>query len=186
MGEWMYRSTFCWPRHLFEMSGQLHDPGSFNPGKKATGTHSIGSWVGPRSGVSDVEWRTILPLPRLELRPARSQSLYRLSYPGYTIQRINNIISFNNISGYKFISIHQSASYLSRINYPCGTRQFIGTGGSIPSQQVCTAISLQPADGTHTCTGCLSRLFTRIYKHDLIEFHAAAKGVVYPKEREFD
>jgi hypothetical protein len=43
--------------------------------------------VDPRAGVDDVEIRKILTLPGLELRPlgpARSQSLYRLSYPGST------------------------------------------------------------------------------------------------------
>jgi hypothetical protein len=42
--------------------------------------------VGPRVGLEDVEKRKFLTLPGLELRPlgrpARSQSLYRLSYPG--------------------------------------------------------------------------------------------------------
>jgi hypothetical protein len=42
--------------------------------------------VGPRTGLDDVEKRKFLTLPCLELRPlcspARSQSLYRLSYPG--------------------------------------------------------------------------------------------------------
>jgi hypothetical protein len=42
--------------------------------------------VGPRAGLDDVEKRKFLTLPELELRllgrPARSQSLYRLSYPG--------------------------------------------------------------------------------------------------------
>jgi hypothetical protein len=42
--------------------------------------------VGPRTGLDDVEKRKILPSPGLELRllgrPARSQSLYRLRYPG--------------------------------------------------------------------------------------------------------
>jgi hypothetical protein len=41
--------------------------------------------VGPRAGLDDVERRKFLTLPQLELRPlarpARSQSLYRLSYP---------------------------------------------------------------------------------------------------------
>jgi hypothetical protein len=45
-----------------------------------------GGWVGPRAGLDDVEKRKFLTLPELELRPlvhrARSQSLYRLSYPG--------------------------------------------------------------------------------------------------------
>jgi hypothetical protein len=42
--------------------------------------------VGPKTGLDDVEKRKILPLPGPELRhlsrPARSQSLYRLRYPG--------------------------------------------------------------------------------------------------------
>jgi hypothetical protein len=42
--------------------------------------------VSPRTGLGDVERRKSLPLPGLELRPggrpARSQSLYRLRYPG--------------------------------------------------------------------------------------------------------
>jgi hypothetical protein len=57
------------------MSGQLHAP--------ALGTRWIGGWVGPRTGLDDVEKRKFLPLPGLELRPlGRSQQLYRLSYPG--------------------------------------------------------------------------------------------------------
>jgi hypothetical protein len=42
--------------------------------------------VGPRTSLDDVEKRKLLILPGLELRsldrPARSQSLYRLRYPG--------------------------------------------------------------------------------------------------------
>jgi hypothetical protein len=42
--------------------------------------------VGPRAGLDDVEKKKFLTLPGFELRPlgrtARSQSLYRLSYPG--------------------------------------------------------------------------------------------------------
>jgi hypothetical protein len=42
--------------------------------------------VDPRAGLDDVEKRKFLTLQGLELRrlgrPARSQSLYRLSYPG--------------------------------------------------------------------------------------------------------
>jgi hypothetical protein len=42
--------------------------------------------VDPRTGLDDVEKRIFLTLPGLELRtlglPARSQSLYRLRYPG--------------------------------------------------------------------------------------------------------
>jgi hypothetical protein len=42
--------------------------------------------VGPRTGLNDMEKRKFLTLPGLELRPlvrpARSQSLYRLRYTG--------------------------------------------------------------------------------------------------------
>jgi hypothetical protein len=34
MGEWMYRSTFSWPRHKLEVSGQLHAPAALPPGKQ--------------------------------------------------------------------------------------------------------------------------------------------------------
>jgi hypothetical protein len=61
-------------------------PGRFTPGERAPGTHWIGGWVGPRTGLDDVETRKFLTLPRLELRslsrPAHSQSLYGLRYPG--------------------------------------------------------------------------------------------------------
>jgi hypothetical protein len=61
-------------------------PDRFTPGKRAPSTHWIGGWVGPRAGLDDAENRKFLTLPGLELRPlgraARSQSLYRLSYPG--------------------------------------------------------------------------------------------------------
>jgi hypothetical protein len=61
-------------------------PCRFNPGVIALGTHWIGGWVDPRVGLDDVEKRKFLSLSGLELRtlgrPARSQSLYRLRYPG--------------------------------------------------------------------------------------------------------
>jgi hypothetical protein len=45
--------------------------------------------VGPRACLDDVEKRKRLPIPGLELRhlgrPARSQRLYRLRYPGSLI-----------------------------------------------------------------------------------------------------
>jgi hypothetical protein len=55
------------------------------PGRFTTATHWIGGRVDHRASVDDVEKRKFLTLQRLELRPlsrpARSQSLYRLSYP---------------------------------------------------------------------------------------------------------
>jgi hypothetical protein len=60
--------------------------GHFTPGERAPCTHWIGGWVSPKTGSDDVGRRKIVPLPGLELRPLgrrpRSQSLYRLRYPG--------------------------------------------------------------------------------------------------------
>jgi hypothetical protein len=66
-------------------------PGRFNPGEITPCTHWIGGWVNPRADLDDVENRKFLTLPGLELRtlgrPARSQSLYRLRYPGCHMSR---------------------------------------------------------------------------------------------------
>jgi hypothetical protein len=60
--------------------------GRFIHGERTTGTHWIGGWVVPRAGMDTVEKRKFFILPGLELRhlgrPAHSQSLYRLRYPG--------------------------------------------------------------------------------------------------------
>jgi hypothetical protein len=59
-------------------------PVRLTPGERVPGTHCTGGWVGPRAGLDDVDKWKFLPPPGLELRPigrpARSQSLYRLSY----------------------------------------------------------------------------------------------------------
>jgi hypothetical protein len=67
------------------------------PGRFARGTHWIRGWVDPFAGLDDVEKKKFLTLPGLEIRPfsrpARSQSLYRLRYPGslnITVLRRNN------------------------------------------------------------------------------------------------
>jgi hypothetical protein len=68
------------------MSVQLHVPAALPPGEKVPGTHWIGGWVGPTACLDDVEKTKFVTLPGLELRTvgrsARSQSLYRLRYPG--------------------------------------------------------------------------------------------------------
>jgi hypothetical protein len=53
-------------------------------GERASGTHWIGAWVGPRASLNEVERRKFLTQPGLKLRPlarrASSQLLYRLRY----------------------------------------------------------------------------------------------------------
>jgi hypothetical protein len=60
--------------------------GRFTPGERSPGINSIGGWIGPIAGLGDLEKRKFLTLPGFELRPlrrpARSQSLHRLRYPG--------------------------------------------------------------------------------------------------------
>jgi hypothetical protein len=58
-------------------------PGCFTPGGKSPGTHWTGGWVGPRTGLDDVETENFFLLPGLEIRPlgrpARRQSLYLIT-----------------------------------------------------------------------------------------------------------
>jgi hypothetical protein len=67
-------------------------PGRFTPEERSPVAHWIGGWVGPSIGMDNVERRKFLTLPGLELRSlgrsARSQSLYRLRYPGSHVRCI--------------------------------------------------------------------------------------------------
>jgi hypothetical protein len=76
--------------------------------------------VDPRAGLDDLEKRKFLTLPGFELRPlgrpALSQSLYRLSYPGSLESgRVKN-----------FLQIIETGSEVHPTSYP------MGTGGSFP------------------------------------------------------
>jgi hypothetical protein len=88
MGEWMSRFTFSWPRHLKEVSGQIHTPAVLLPGKEPLVLIGLeAGWVS-RAGLEDMETWQFLTLPELEHRPfgrptpSQSQSLYRLHYRG--------------------------------------------------------------------------------------------------------
>jgi hypothetical protein len=58
--------------------------------------------VDPTAGLGDMEKRKFLTLPGLELRPlgrpARSQSLYRLNYPGSLVIVKAILLSKNTVS----------------------------------------------------------------------------------------
>jgi hypothetical protein len=80
-------------------------PRRSTPGKRGPGTHWIGGWVGPRTGLNDVEKRKFLNVVRLELWPlgrlARSQSLYRLYYLGslfHIVLRLGMYVALHPIS----------------------------------------------------------------------------------------
>jgi hypothetical protein len=86
-----YKSRFSWPRHV---------PAALPPVKEAFGNHWTGGRVGPRTGLYDMKKTKFLNLPGLELRPIRrsrrSQSLYRLSYPGYFNLSVGDIYSYHS------------------------------------------------------------------------------------------
>jgi hypothetical protein len=61
------------------------------PGKGPPGSHCTGGWAGPRAGLdTEVRGKILSPLPGIEPRssgrPARSQTLYWLSYPAHNLQ----------------------------------------------------------------------------------------------------
>jgi hypothetical protein len=81
MEEWMYRSTFLdlgttWRWVVSFTSLPLYSR------ERAPGTHSIAGWVDPKAGLDDMDSNSHPPD-----RPARSQSLYRLSYPGSAMRK---------------------------------------------------------------------------------------------------
>jgi hypothetical protein len=88
----MYRAIFFLTSALFGGEWSASRTGRFNPGERALSTHWIGGWVDTRTGLADVEKRIFLTLPGLEIRPlgrsARSQSLYRLRYPGFHREKL--------------------------------------------------------------------------------------------------
>jgi hypothetical protein len=66
--------------------------------------------VDPRVGLDDMEKREFLTLPGLKLgpigRPARSQSLYRLRYPGsfmFVVWYVNTVIDISTPSIHFFL-----------------------------------------------------------------------------------
>jgi hypothetical protein len=60
--------------------------GRLTSGERTLSTQWIRGWMGPIVGLGDMEKKKFLPLPGVALwplgRPARSQSVYRLRYPG--------------------------------------------------------------------------------------------------------
>jgi hypothetical protein len=62
------------------VGSQRHAPAALPPGK-TPGTHCIGGWVGPMVGLDGCKTLASIGI-QFPDRPARSESLYRLSYPG--------------------------------------------------------------------------------------------------------
>ena len=80
-GELRYSSTLSLSSALDGVGGQRHAPAALPP-EKRPGTHFIGGWVGPRAGLDGCGKSHPPTGIRSPDRPARNESLYRLSYPG--------------------------------------------------------------------------------------------------------
>jgi hypothetical protein len=65
------------PQHYMGVNGQCHAPAALYPRKRAPGTHCTRGWVGSRAGLDmKVRGKILLPLPGIEPRSVRSQTLY--------------------------------------------------------------------------------------------------------------
>jgi hypothetical protein len=73
MGEWSIDHVFLTTLVRSALSASRY--GRFTPGERAAGAHWIRGWVGTRTGLDDVEKRTISPLPGLELDPSALQHI---------------------------------------------------------------------------------------------------------------
>jgi hypothetical protein len=77
-GEWMYRSTYSWPQHYFEVSGQLYPRGKspwYRLDRRLGWPQNRSRWRGEEKNLALTGTRTPTPL-------LSSQSLHWLSYPG--------------------------------------------------------------------------------------------------------
>jgi hypothetical protein len=83
-----------------EVGGHRHTPAALAPGKRPS-THCIGGWVGPRTGLTGSGKSCPPNGIRSPDRPARSELLYRLSYPGPHQFSITKSIQF-----FLLLSVH--------------------------------------------------------------------------------
>jgi hypothetical protein len=107
--------------------------------------HWIGDRVDPGAGLNRMERRKILPLPGLELRPvwrpARSQSLWRLSYPGVPDVCLKHYVAFrHSLTIFRMFSnsIHES-------------RESVYSG--VYYSEVQTEVNMDAARGSSALTG---------------------------------
>jgi hypothetical protein len=123
MGEWMYRSTYFWPRHWMEESDQLHDPTTLPPGKMPLDPldRRMGgpeNWSGRHGGEKN------LPPPELELRPACSQPLCRLRYPAPKCHSNARFIRFPSSSLIANLPFWQDSGGLPQFLLKISTKEF--------------------------------------------------------------
>jgi hypothetical protein len=82
-GKYMYSSPISITSEQYRGGWSTPHPGRFTTGRRSD-NHNTGGWVGPRGGLA--RCRKSRPPPQNGIRspdrPARSESIYRLRYPG--------------------------------------------------------------------------------------------------------
>jgi len=102
--EQMYSSTLSLTSALDGGGWSMPRPGHF-PHRERPGTHCIGGWVGRRAGLEGC-WNFHPTGIRSPDRSVRSESLYRLHYPGpYNNSSSNNNNNNNNNNKWRRMSI---------------------------------------------------------------------------------
>jgi hypothetical protein len=125
----MYRSTFFFiTSALVGGEWSVSCPGRTKSEGKSPRYPLVGNWVEPGTGLDDVKRRNILLLPGLELRPvcrlARSQSLYRLSYPGSSFMPCT-FIKFSAYLKHFLVDEFQNSAARSTVQHICLQRRHI-------------------------------------------------------------
>jgi hypothetical protein len=104
MGEWKYSSIHTLTSALDGDEWSASRPGRFTPTERATGTHWMGGWVGPRALLNAVVKRKV-PSPHGESNPRTpivqpiAYSLYRCKHSVTRIKFKNYILTVFSNSG---------------------------------------------------------------------------------------
>jgi hypothetical protein len=113
--------------HVFLTSALVGDewspslPGRFTPGERASGTHWIGGWMGPKTGLDAVGGGgEILPQLGLEFRPLGRPRIYCLHLQNLRISQARNEHETSNTPSTKVI-----CSYKTSVDFRLTVRRHI-------------------------------------------------------------
>jgi hypothetical protein len=169
-GERMHSSYSFTSSALNGLSGQRHAPAALYSRRRSPSIYCTGGWLGSRAGLdTEAEGKILLLLrgikPRSPCRPARSQTLYWLSYHGsyITAFRQKKVCSYRCLNHQAFwglMPVHQHWNCHLRLT------KYVRIERLIPSKEssVClwkerglaatqVAPSLWPSYAWHDCTG---------------------------------
>jgi hypothetical protein len=137
-------------------------------------THWTEGWVGPRTGLDDVEKGKFLTVMGLELRPrcpTCSQSLYRMCYPGSSCFLVFHFIQNNNPKRRCiFFKLYCHAEFED----PTWDGLLL-----TPTSQVCTAAIFVSMIRTSEYKGVRVTCNTMMFIPGLLKFHYSAQKILW-------